>query len=191
MGVGQLTPRVILVPMTVDAYLNYAPRLTDKSNPQDRAYVAPITVPNLDGLQLDNGLVQHDIFDAHRDAPYMSNADRYRVQESRQGIYIHWSLPKVYRTGISGSTSAQQNVKDQKSAAGYPDSQGGADVTTFRPVPTRWVICRTIRRSGDGNSDPIQIADLAYVAANRNYTDASGNSNVATVRDLFVVESVN
>ena len=83
---SKTSPRVILVPMKIDAFLNYDPRLRGFLDPQTRAYLAPITTPNFDGLQMHNGLVQHDIFEHLRDPPYMSDHDRYRVLPQRQGM---------------------------------------------------------------------------------------------------------
>ena len=72
--------------MKLDAYLNYDPRRTVNIDPRSRAYLAPITTPNLNGINPENNLVQHDIFDHHRDAPYMGSADPDRQLATRQGM---------------------------------------------------------------------------------------------------------
>ena len=72
--------RVVLLPMKIDAYVNYGPdRQMGYGNNPDRAYLSPITQPNFEALKLDSDLIQHDIFDHHRTAPYRAFADRYRL----------------------------------------------------------------------------------------------------------------
>ena len=79
-------PRVILIPMKLDAFINQDPRLRGEGDPQSRAYFAPITTPNFDGLSMRKGLIQHDIFENLREAPYLCDHDRYRVIPRRQGM---------------------------------------------------------------------------------------------------------
>ena len=77
---------VIWVPMKLDAYLNFDPRRTPGTDPRNRAYLAPINTPNFDGLQSQSGLLQHDIFEQHRNAPYLGYADPNRQTAKRQGM---------------------------------------------------------------------------------------------------------
>ncbi|KAG8527297.1 uncharacterized protein KY384_008041 [Bacidia gigantensis] len=154
--------RSILVPMKLDAFLNYDQRQTVAQDPRLRAYLAPITTPNYDALKMDADLVQHDIFDQLRDTPFMARADRYRTQPSNQGIYLHWSIPKLYRSGLVASSSAHDALQDQLKRAGYPsgDTQAKhveAGTAIFRPIPSRWLILRTIG-PGKSKMDPVDSA---------------------------------
>ena len=72
--------------MSVDAYINYGRAVEVNTEPQNRAYLAPISAPDLQGLRMKSNFVQHDVFEATRDAPYLSCSDRYRRLESRQGM---------------------------------------------------------------------------------------------------------
>lgn len=164
--------------MTIDAYLNIDPSLISPIDPNDRAYLAPITTPNLPGLRLDNTLIQHDIFEDIRGAPYETCADRYRKTRSRQGVYIHWSLPRPYRVGITASESALNDLPLKLRQGGYPSyevSQSLIDrVPLFRTIPARWIIIRTIK--------PLN---------GRITCDNPNNVNLgAQLQQMFVVESV-
>ena len=80
--------KAIWVPMRMDAYLNIDGRQTVKTDPRSRAYLAPINTPDYNGLQSNDGLIQHDIFEHHRDAPYMGCADPERQLARRQGVCV-------------------------------------------------------------------------------------------------------
>lgn len=81
-----VNPYVVHIPMRVDAYLNYGPQTRAGGDPSQKAFLSPITVPDFDGLQLQSGLVQHDIFEETEDPNYMCSVDRYRTQDQRQGM---------------------------------------------------------------------------------------------------------
>ena len=84
-------PYAIQIPMKLDVYLNYGRRLYVDTPSQQRAYIAPISAPDFQGLQMKSGLVQHDIFEDTRQAPYLCSTDRYRRLDSRKGMWV--SLP--------------------------------------------------------------------------------------------------
>ncbi|KAL8692914.1 MAG: hypothetical protein Q9224_003863 [Gallowayella concinna] len=136
----------VYVPMLVNAYLNYDRRQDD--NVADQAYLAPLTTPNFNSLQLDSEFIQHDIFDDLPSGPYLSSADIYRVSQGRTGIYVHWILPKLYRNGITGSATA--DVQARAAQAGFSSASAEPGQPIFPQVPTRWVIMRRIMRP-DGN----------------------------------------
>ena len=142
--------RSFLVPMRLDVYLNYAPRLKVATDPRQRAYLAPIQQPNFKPLSHSDSLLQHDIFEHTHNRPYMSTADPYRKDDSRTGIYIHWNLPDMYRHGFLASKSSKKTAQGKLSKSGYPNGdaqskyvQSGAPI--FRPVPNRWLLLRTCR----------------------------------------------
>ena len=161
--------RTILIPMSIDAYVNYSPSQKVATDPRLRAYLAPVTAPNFDALKLDGDLVQHDIFEQLRDTPYMAAADRTRTLPSRQGVYIHWSLPKLYRNGIIASSTAQADLQDRLKKAGFPagsaqDKHIAAGTPIFRPIPSRWLVARTIS-PGAARVNAVNRADADVFAA--------------------------
>ena len=138
----RVTP--IFVPMLVNAYVNYDRRkATDAS---EQAIVAPITTPNFNALSQHNDLLKHDVFDDLPQGPYLSTCDPQRVVPSRRGIYVHWVLPKHYRTAVTGSNPT--TVNDQAAKAGYVNADAD-DKPTYHQVPTRWYIIRRIRAGYD------------------------------------------
>ena len=114
--------------------------------------------------------------------------------------YLHWSLPRLYRSGIAGSESAADVVNDRKQAGGFPTNNLGYDASapTFRPIPTRWVIWRSVRGvtkpSGSifSNFAPkAQPVKVAYPASDSYVgVDSVIPGDFSTVHDCFVVESV-
>lgn len=178
----------VYVPIIVDAYLNYDPSIQPSQSP-DRAYLAPLTTPNFESLQLDSGLIQHDIFDDLRDAPYLSNRERTRALTSRQGIYVHWSLPKPYRSGIHASSSGEKAASTAARAAGHVDAAVDSGSTAFHQAPTRWVVVRRLQSSGPSipvtRPDP-NSSNTRYQSSNRGSKILAGN----IVFDYFMVESV-
>ena len=92
-------PRVVCVPMKVQAYVNYgsAQRYNQRQS-EPTAYLAPTPQPNFTSLQLENSLIQqHDIFESIRRRPYRTSQDRTRLFPSRRGVTISWTLPKTVR----------------------------------------------------------------------------------------------
>ena len=72
--------------MKLDAYLNYDSRRANTPDPRDRAYLAPINTPDYQSLGLEDGPLQHDIFEHHSEAPYMGSVDLTRQSSQRQGM---------------------------------------------------------------------------------------------------------
>jgi hypothetical protein len=77
------------------------------------------------------------------------------LRQHRIGIYLHWIIPRVYRTGIAatgyGSSGKPQDAQaelNRRAAAGYPvpDPSQKASVdqqaVVFRDTPNRWLIIR-------------------------------------------------
>lgn len=73
------------------------------------------------------------------------------VIQSRLGVYLHWSLPRGYRTGSSGADGAQRTDPDDKSAI-PPNSN-----PTFRLVPNRWLIVRVLKTHLPPEANPPPI----------------------------------
>jgi hypothetical protein len=115
----------VLLPMKLDAFIfNKA----TCSGAADEAKIAPITQPNYTFLRLDSDLIENDVLDhvyLGHSSPAADNS-RYtnlatgKPWPRRQGVYLHWMLPRAYRSG-------KQSVDSPDAATGYPDT------------PTRWL----------------------------------------------------
>src|ERR1700761_4828172 len=126
--------------------------------------IAPITQPNYTFLRLGEGLIQPDILDYvdlhaafdEKTNPRTTDLGTGKRRDRRDGVYLHWIIPRFYRSGIATTAdtstpdalAAEQNRRAQ--AGGYGDiSQGGpatADTATpdFRTTPNRWMIIRRL-----------------------------------------------
>jgi hypothetical protein len=69
------------------------------------------------------------------------------IIESRTGVYLHWSLPRGYRSG----TSAAANTTDKQSNGQSTDISNPAPV--FRKVPNRWLVVRVLRKPYPPNAN--------------------------------------
>ena len=135
--------------MKVDAFrLNAA-----ASNAPSR--LAPIIQPDYTHLRLDETLrydVQDDT-DLHNTARGPAFSDRVtnlatgELKRNRLGIYLHWLLPRFYRTGLAVTQSSEEEAPELRNKRGYQsveDSEGVVDPQspTYRPLPTRWIVLR-------------------------------------------------
>jgi hypothetical protein len=137
--------------------------------PKGKVHIAPITQPNYTFLRLDNGVIQNDVLDhvdLHYTSPLNRNSRLYDLganqkRQNRQGVYISWTMPRVYRSGTAATESAgsQNSARQQE---GYPPidptAQPDYSAPTFRPVPTRWIVVRHIDTS---TIKPAVSADVA------------------------------
>lgn len=136
----------ILVPMLVDAYINYPPPFQyegDYGNmppAPNKAYLGPIPQPKYASPKDDNAWIQHDMFDHMPQPPlFRGRADPARLSYERAGIYVSWRLPAHYRTGMTAS-SDDADFKTKLAEGGYAnvDAPGtGTSGTRFRQVPNR------------------------------------------------------
>ncbi|KAF8806759.1 hypothetical protein BYT27DRAFT_7166923 [Phlegmacium glaucopus] len=139
----------VCVPMKLDAF---------RLNPaacNDPSRLGPISQPEYIHLRLDETIrhdVQHDV-DLHNTARGPTYSDRVtdlatgELKRNRFGIYLHWLIPRFYRTGLAVSQSSEQDAEDLRRKRGYRsvDESGGdpdPQSPTYRPLPTRWVVLR-------------------------------------------------
>ncbi|KAH0538453.1 hypothetical protein FGG08_004951 [Glutinoglossum americanum] len=111
------------------------------------AKIAPITQPNYTFLRLKDFLVQNDIqehIDLHNAAPAENNPrlrdlGKATTRINRLGVYLHWMIPRFYRSGVADSPSATQ-------PPGKNLDPGKEDLTAprFRRVPNRWLVIRIL-----------------------------------------------
>lgn len=191
----------VLVPMQVSVYLN------PKSNKRtyytdwrgDRAYLAPL--PKAAGQKATadaDEIFQHDIYDDIRVPPYRSYGDSARFQDRRNGIYIHWSLPQLYRKAVAAAATGT-DVKDQKAAAGVPTSgptatadhavDDSASQPTFRPVPDYYLVSRNVKAGPTTGKIMIRQQDSTQPS---NYLEKewAPSSPGASINQTFIVLSV-
>jgi hypothetical protein len=153
---GESSNTNISVPLKLDAFvLN-----PEVCNGQETdAKIAPITQPNYTFLRLTNFIVQNDILnpvDLHSTTPPQWNSRLTDLgsgarRENRQGVYVHWMLPRVYRSGMAATESGPDNrQKDGLPEPANPDNSE-KNVPQFRLVPSRWLV---IRRIHEGTAFP-------------------------------------
>ena len=140
----------LAIPVDVTAYALSPPCAEappDDASPRSR--LAPLTQPNYIGLQLQNSLIQHDVLDHidfHLTAPASKNprisdltVNPPTLRKNRLGNYIHWSLPRLYRSAQSSADSYQKKDDKDVGPSGKPTSN-----PTFRNVPNRWLVIRRL-----------------------------------------------
>lgn len=108
--------------------------------------IAPITQPDYIGLRLDESLIQHDVLDHadfHLTSPASHNTrvtdigtDPPELRKNRLGVYLHWSLPRLYRAATQFADSSKHGQNTDK---GSDHSQ-----PVFRKVPNRYLIVRRL-----------------------------------------------
>lgn len=145
-------PGAICVPMNVDAFVLNKP-VCDTG----LARIAPITQPNYGGLRPDPSHIQADILphvnvlhsqpastnsrisaiDSPNVDPAQPQPQEPPLRANRIGVYLHWSLPRMYRAGVMGAEgTTHKNDNGNKTSS-----------PRFWQVPTRWLVGRRIKSS--------------------------------------------
>lgn len=153
---------VALVPMQLDAFV-LNPAVCGTGQEKDTtARICPITQPNYTFLRLDSFLLQNDVQNhvaLHNTAPASINSrltdlggrPKPKPLRHRHGVYIHWTLPRFYRSGVSASDSVPEFRKmaerlrrglDATSAAAGDNSTH--NTPDFLQPPTRWIVIRKL-----------------------------------------------
>ncbi|KND88085.1 hypothetical protein TOPH_07324 [Tolypocladium ophioglossoides CBS 100239] len=153
--------QALLVPMQLDAFvLNPAVCGTGEED-DTTAHICPITQPNYTFLRLQNFLIQSDVqnhADLHNTAPAEVNSRMMDLGarpvpqplRHRHGVYIHWTLPRFYRSGVSSGKTVPQDRRRRErlrhgvGAAPPGAKQGANDTPDFVQPPTRWVVVRKL-----------------------------------------------
>ncbi|KAK5217063.1 hypothetical protein LTR72_010059 [Exophiala xenobiotica] len=145
----------VCMPVRLDAFV-LSPSVCELPN----AVVAPITQPNYGFLRYDNNLIQHDVLNHHDVHAPVGAAYNSRVTDlgtgdlkpNRLGVYVHWVLPRVYRTGIAATSSAVGQQQEAKKQQGFQPNKLTKDYSApdFRSAPNRWMV---IRRLEPGSTD--------------------------------------
>ncbi|KAI1129984.1 hypothetical protein F5Y10DRAFT_290228 [Nemania abortiva] len=147
------TTPVICLPVKLDAY---------SLNPSacgafPSATLAPLAQPNFTFLRLDSQLMEPDVLqfhDLHNASPAalnprVTNLVTGESRVERQGVYLHWMLPRTYRSG-----------------AAKPAANGDDDINKpeFRLAPDRWLILRRLH-PGFQPSDVISSKRMKWIEA--------------------------
>ncbi|GME34033.1 hypothetical protein FN846DRAFT_301180 [Neofusicoccum parvum] len=172
------SPEVIAVPLKLDAFvLNAAVCGGSSDQPNDdenhdKAKIAPLSQPNYTYLRFERNMVQNDILnftDLHKTGPAKFNS-RFtdlgtgEPRPKRQGVYLHWTVPRPYRSGSTLSQDSEAGKRSRKAkgfaARSTPQREGVERGDTaapdFRPAPARWLVIRKIDKcSPEGALPPV------------------------------------
>jgi len=140
--------------MRVDAYLLNP----SACQPFPNATLAPLAQPNYTFLRLDSALMEPDVLpthDLHNASPAAANhritdlaTGRTRVE--RCGVYLHWMLPRTYRSGTQQATGdASKTTKTPK----------------FRAAPDRWLVVRRLRPGSFQPADAVSSGRMKWLEA--------------------------
>ncbi|KAL5324745.1 hypothetical protein ACEPPN_009293 [Leptodophora sp. 'Broadleaf-Isolate-01'] len=144
----------VCVPVRVDSFV-LCPPVCESPN----SLIAPLTQPNYAFLRYDSSVIQHDILpqhDLHASGDLATNsrirnlgADDYL--DNRIGVYLHWVLPRVYRSGTAAASSATGKQGGRQQQQGYAPvgAQGSTEPDysspSFRSAPNRWIVIRRLQ----------------------------------------------
>ena len=162
----------VSVPMKVEAFrLNAA-----SANGPSR--LAPLSQPDFTRLRL-NKRLRHDILgnvDLQNTAsgPAVSNRvtdlTTGELRRERFGMYLHWILPRFYRTGIAATESSADELKNLRKKHGHPEPVGQGEIDphspTYRSLPPRWIVLRHLTSKTPSNAN-IPIFQAFVVESDR------------------------
>lgn len=153
---------VLLVPVQLQAF-SLNPAVCGTGEDDDKgARIIPITQPNYTFLRLDNFVVQSDVLnhaDLHNAAPAKTNSRMTDLgsrtsaaRRNRHGIYLHWILPQLYRSGVAATDSVPaERHSDERLRRGLPPRDIKVDpmaaegsTPEFLAPPTRWIVVRKL-----------------------------------------------
>jgi hypothetical protein len=128
--------------------------------------MAPITQPNYTFLRYDRQYLANDIMrhvDLHGSGKATSNP-RYtdlgteKPFENRQGVYVHWMVPRPYRSGIASTKSGKstENDGDQPVSGDAKNDQARLGNPKFPTVPSRWLVVRHIHSVGPADEEALK-----------------------------------
>lgn len=157
-----MTDSLLLVPVQLQAFVLNPAVCNTGQDGDDGARIVPITQPNYTFLRLDNFVLQSDVMnhaDMHNSAPADKNSRMTDLgarpdpapRRNRHGVYIHWILPQVYRTGVTSADSVPENRRDhERLRRGLPPrdknlkTAESSNTPEFLQPPTRWIVVRKL-----------------------------------------------
>ncbi|KAK6837533.1 hypothetical protein RU639_001615 [Aspergillus parasiticus] len=149
----------LLVPVQLDAFV-LNPEVCGKPN-DGNARICPITQPNYTFLRFNDFVAQSDVqshADLHNTAPANLNTRMTDLgtwpgtpRRNRHGVYLHWTLPRAYRAGVSSTSSVPPKRRNnERLRHGLPGDQeeDEKDPDSVTPdyiqPPTRWMVVRRL-----------------------------------------------
>ncbi|KAF7563165.1 hypothetical protein G7046_g950 [Stylonectria norvegica] len=139
----------VAIPVKLDAFVlnkdSGDGKLTgEDGKTHELAKIAPITQPNYTFLRIQDFVLQNDVLDhvdIHNASPRELNSrltdlGTGELRENRMGVYLHWMVPRPYRSGAKAPKRA--------SATGSKSQDHEEVAPVFRNPPTRWVVIRKI-----------------------------------------------
>ena len=124
----------VVVPMALQALV------VSEDFKDSKMQLSPLVQPNLALLRPKEGAISSDLIaqlDISSERLKASLNTRFvdvvtgQVRNDRVGVYLSWCLPRVYRTGITATTSAAQSdgYDDARVRSGYSlETHDGSDV---------------------------------------------------------------
>jgi len=145
------------IPIKLDAFV-LNPSVCDGNG--DQGKIAPITQPNYALMRIENIEIQDDLMshvDLHNASPNRKNSRMTdigtgKTRTNRQGVYLHWMVPRLYRYGVATSTSTGGKPGEPTTA---PDAGTGTDTDkdpstpNFLQAPNRWLVIRKLDPNAD------------------------------------------
>ncbi|KAI1868587.1 uncharacterized protein JN550_006162 [Neoarthrinium moseri] len=148
----------VSIPMKLDAFV-FNQDVCDGG--EFDAKIAPITQPNYTFLRTTDYLLQNDLLDPvdlanatpHDRNMRLTDLGTGKIREKRLGVYLHWILPRLYRSGSAATPSAASRGSSTATALDPTAPQ-------FRPVPTRWLVIRKLDASTIKPVSAVGLVDL-------------------------------
>ncbi|KAK4948585.1 hypothetical protein LTR10_012589 [Elasticomyces elasticus] len=186
----------VCVPVRVDAFV-LSPEIVAKSQ---KSLIAPVTQPNYAFLRYDASVIQHDILphhDLHAATPAVLNSrvtdlGTGNIRPERLGVYLHWVLPRVYRSGTAAANSASDKQTARREQQGFAPVSGDAakapDYSSpdFRSAPNRWVVIRRLEPGSYDTSSGLPEVDAWVVESDRLRAIDDLRDDDIEVRDIEV-----
>ncbi|KAK4142995.1 uncharacterized protein C8A04DRAFT_29396 [Dichotomopilus funicola] len=137
-----------LVPVQLQAFVLNPAVCNTGTDDDNGARIVPITQPNYTFLRLDNFVLQPDVMnhaDMHNAAPAAKNSRMSDLgltppepRRNRHGVYVHWILPQVYRSGVTSAPSVPADRReDERLRRGHaPSRKPGTGENVKAPAPS-------------------------------------------------------
>lgn len=155
-----MTSDSLLVPVQLEAFV-LNPAVCGQPG-DGNARICPITQPNYTFLRFNDFVAQNDVqghADLHNTTPAklnsrMTDLGTYpgKFRRNRHGVYLHWTLPRAYRAGVSLTDSVPKARRDEERLKrGLPEevpnpSHSESATPNYIQPPTRWLVVRRIAK---------------------------------------------
>ncbi|KAK3939530.1 hypothetical protein QBC46DRAFT_437333 [Diplogelasinospora grovesii] len=146
------TSDVVCLPVKLDAYMLNASACGTFPD----ATLAPLAQPNFTWLRMDSALMEPDCLpyhDLHNASPASSNPRLTDLgtgapRPERMGIYLHWMLPRIYRSGSAEDTG---------------DGKPSLKAPKFHFAPDRWLVLRRLHPGSFQPADAVSSGKVRWV----------------------------